>query len=244
MKKKRKYVGENLKWFLDFLPDDVYDSLSNDDKLHYREYRRFQRFIGEGNLRIEKLQKQIDLLQNKIREERIKIKGVDSEHSSWNEKMKIHYNHINHLHKDFTFGCSISRRDRSSKSQKLKDGKLRNLKENELPIEKESYKGKEITKNYLWYSRVENSKFRCGIYLGKEEKIRTFLGELYNEDWSKDDIEDLRSELRGILSQYTRYKVFNSNWETFDDETHNLKSVSDWCKKMGDKRYEWGGMKG
>ena len=88
MSKKRKYVGEELKWFMDFLPDEVYKGLSKEDYTNYREYRRYQRFIGEGTQRIEKYQKQIESLNKKINQEKEKIKGVDIEHSGWEQKMK------------------------------------------------------------------------------------------------------------------------------------------------------------
>lgn len=244
MGKKRRYVGEKLKWFMDFLPDEVFNSLSEEEQVNYREYRRYQRFIGEGNQKIEKYQRQIESLNKKIKKEKEKIKGIDTEHSSWEQKMKIHYYEINHLYKDFTFGVSITRRDRSSKSQKIKEGRIRkNVLDEDYGVEKNTYKGKEITKNYLWYSRVSTSKYKPSIYLGKEENLRLFLGELYDEDWSKDDIDTVKDELRSIISQYTRYKVFHTDWKTFDSETHNLQTIKEWCDKMGDKRYEWGGMK-
>lgn len=242
MTKKRKYVGENLKWFMDFLPEDVYKSLSKEDFTHYREYRRYQRFIGDSNIRVDKMEKQIKSLQEKVKQEKLKIKGIDSEHSGWEEKMKIHYDHISNLHKDFSFWCSISIRNRTSVSQKIRDGKVRKNKlDTEFGIEKKQYGEKGLKTNFLWYSRIENSKHRCGIYLGKEENIRKFLSELYKEDWSKDDVDDVKTEMKGIISQYSRHKIFNSTWEQFKLETHNLKSIKDWCDKVGDKRYEWGG---
>ena len=108
-------------------------------------------------------------------------------------------------------------------------------------VEKETYKGKKITKNYLWYSRITTSKYKPSIYLGKEENLRMFIGELFNEDWSNEDMEFVKDELRSIISQYTRFKVFHSDWKTFNSETHNLHTIKEWCDKIGDKRYDWGG---
>ena len=244
MKKKRKYVGENLKWFMDFLPEEVYNSLSKEDFEHYREYRRYQRFIGESNIRTDKMKKQIKVLQNKVNQEQLKIKGVDSEQSGWEQKMKIHYDHISNLHKEFPFWCSISKRNRTSVSKRTKDGDVRvNKKDNEFGVTKNKYGNKELKDNYLWYSTVENSKHSFGLYLGKEENIRNFLSELYNEDWIKDSIEDVRSEMKIIISQYSRHKIYHSNWEQIELETHNLQSLKEWCDKVGDVRYEWSGSK-
>jgi hypothetical protein len=40
MKKKKTYIGQGLKWFVDFLPDELFNSLNEDERRSYREYRR------------------------------------------------------------------------------------------------------------------------------------------------------------------------------------------------------------
>ena len=192
-KKKRKYVGENLKLFMDFLPEEIYRNLNKEDYRNYKEYRRYQRFIGESNIRVDKMEKEITKLQTKINNEKLKIKGVDSEHSGWEQKMVLHYDGISYLHKDLHFWCSTSPRKRTSKSKRTKDGNVRlNKKDTEYGIQKNSYKGEELKDNYLWYSRIENSNIRKDIYLGHESDIRNFLSDILNENWSKDDISEVK----------------------------------------------------
>ena len=79
--------------------------------------------------------------------------------------MKIHYDSISNLHKDFSFWCSISIRNRTSVSKRIKDGDVRKNKlDTEFGVEKNQYGKQELKNNFLWYSRIENSKHRCGLY--------------------------------------------------------------------------------
>ena len=223
MKKKRTYIGEGLKWFVDFLPNDVFSSLNEDERRSYREYRRYQMEIGESLVRIKKFQKQLETLQKNISIENIKIKG-NSEVDGWEMKMKMFYDKVNHIDKNFSLNCSVERRDRSSTTKKIKDGTLKRYKK-DSPILKNTYGKKEIGKIVYLYGRVENSVFRQPIYLGDETNVRIELGKLFKEDWLDEPYEYLKDELRSLMSQYSRYHIFHNKWEGFKTETHNLNST-------------------
>jgi hypothetical protein len=242
-KKKKTYIGGDLKWFVDFLPDVVFHSLNEDDRRSYREYRRYQKEIGESLVRIEKFKKQLETLQKNISNENIKIKGTD-EVDGWERKMKNFYDKVNHIDKNFSLNCSVERRDRSSVTKKIKDGTLKRFKKDHTL--KNTYGKKEIGKVVKLYGRVENSVFRQPIYLGDETHVRMELGKLLKEDWLDEPYEYLKDELRSLMSQYSRYHIFHNKWEGFKGETHNLKSIIEWCKWCDDNgvdRYEWGGVK-
>lgn len=243
MKKKKTYIGQELKWFVDFLPDDVFNSLSEEERVNYREYRRYQKEIGEGLVRMSKHQEKIDKLNKLIQLENHKIKG-DSENSGWEMKMKMFYDKVNHIDKNFHLNCSVERRDRTSVSKKINDGELVRFKKDH--ILKKNYGEKEIGKVYKLYGRVENSVFRQPIYLGDEFNIRLELSKLLDEDFSKESYDILKDELRILMSQYSRHFIFHKKWEGFKGETHNLKSIIEWCRwceENGVDRYDWGGMK-
>lgn len=243
MKKKKRYVGEGLKWFVDFLPKEVFDSLTEKERKDYQGYRNYQRHIGDSTLKISNFQKEIEKLTNLIKEEQFKIKG-DIDNSGWEMKMKIHYDKINHIDKNFQLNCSIERRDRTSLSKRYIDGEIKTFKS--VPILKKQYGEKDIERVYKLYGRVENTQNRKQIYFGDEKEIRNVLSEIYGEDWSNEPYEFLKDELRILISQYSRYKIFHNKWEGFKKEKHNMKSVKDWCvwcEKNGIDRYEWGGKK-
>jgi hypothetical protein len=243
MNKKKRYIGEGLKWFVDFLPNEVFNSLSKEERVNYQGYRNYQRHIGDSNLKISNYQKQIEKLTNLIKDEQFKIRG-DFENGGWELNMKMFYDKINHIDKNFHLNCSVERRDRTSISKKINDGELVRFKKDH--ILKKTYGETEIGKVYKLYGRVENSTYRQQIYLGDETNIRLVLGKLLDEDFSNDPYDILKDELRILMSQYSRYLIFHKKWEGFKGETHNLKSMIEWCKwceENGVNRYEWGGIK-
>ena len=104
------YVGENTRWFMDYLPKRVFDSLSSEHRKYYREYRRNQRFIGDSQKKVDEIQKEIDSLQKLIRSEKEKQR-------KWEEKLKMYYDEISHLDDNFKFGCSVEYRKRKSRKE-------------------------------------------------------------------------------------------------------------------------------
>jgi hypothetical protein len=243
MKKKKRYVGEGQKRFFDFLPPVVFNSLTEEERVNYRGYRSNQKYIGESTLKILKFQKEIEKLNNHIKEEQFKIKG-DFENGGWEMKVKMFYDKITHIDKNFQLNCSIERRDRTSLSKRYIDGEVKTFKK--VPILKKQYGEKDIERVYKLYGRVENTQHRKQIYFGDEKEVRKVISDIYGEDWTSDPYEFLKDELRTLVSQYSRYKIFHQKWEGFLKEKHNMKSVKDWCVwciENGVDRYEWGGKK-
>jgi hypothetical protein len=243
MKKKKRYIGEGQKWFVDFLPKEVFLSLTEEERVNYQGYRNYQRHIGDSNLKISNYQKEIEKLTNLIKEEQFKIKG-DFENEGWEMNVKMFYDKITHIDKNFQLNCSIEIRDRTSISKKFKDGEVKTFKN--VPVIKSQYKEKDLERVYKIYGRVENSVHRKPIYFGDEIKVRKVISQIYQEDWTTEPYEYLKDEMRILISQYSRYQIFHHKWEGFKSETHNLKSISDWCTwctKNGVDRYEWGGKK-
>jgi hypothetical protein len=241
-KSRKKYVGEGTKFFINFLPDDIFNSFSEEEKLSYREYRRYQRFCGEGGLRIKKYQLEIEKLNQKINEERKKIKGIMDE-DGWEKKMEFFYNDVSHLDKNLKLNVSIEKRNRTSKSKKVIDGELPTI---SFERTNKTYKGKKLDNNFKFYGRVENLSNRKDFYFGDEVDMRKGLEEIFFEDWSKDDFDSVKDELKSIMSQFSRYHIFKSDLMEFKVESYNIKSLVEWCKwceENGVNRYEWGGMR-
>jgi len=95
---------------MDYLPKRVFDSLTTEHRKYYREYRRNQRFVGDSQMKVVEIQKEIDSLQKLIRSEKDKQR-------KWEEKLKMYYDEISHLDDNFKFGCSVEYRKRKSRKE-------------------------------------------------------------------------------------------------------------------------------
>jgi hypothetical protein len=238
MKRNKTYIGKNTRWFMDYLPNVVFNKLSEKDRKHYREYRRYQRYIGESQERIQKLRSQIEKIKQQISDERIKIDGDGKGNDGWKYKQKMYYDEVSYLNKKFKFSCTIEFRDRSSKSlkKKLKDDGGGQF------SYRTTYGKKGIKPVILLYSNIVTTSFRKSIYLGKEDVVRDRIGNLYNEDITNDSREILLDDyLRPLLCQYSRYHIHSKGWDWFRERTHNLDTITKWGVKLGDDRYDWGG---
>jgi len=243
MKKKKSYIGEGQKRFISYLPDEVFNSLTPDERESYRNYRQNQKNIGNSLIKISKYQDQIRKLNLLIKGEKNKING-DGENGGWEMNLKRYYERIIHIDRNFHLNCSIEKRDRSSVSKRIKEGIQTRVKKDH--ILKNTYGKKEIGPVIKLYGRVENLQNRQQIYLGDERKVRKILGELLNENFMEDPFEFVKDEMKSLLSQYSRYKIYHNKWEGFKGETHNLNSIIEWtiwCENNGINRYEWGGNK-
>lgn len=241
--KNKNYKSEGERFFLEYLHRDIFYSLTEKERRFYREYRRYHRFLFEGNEKISQLEKEIEIRKKKISEIKSQIKG-NEEYSGWMDKMKLNFERIQHRFSDLNFTVSVGFRDRKKEIQKnLQDyesGKRRRKKDLRIQTH---YNGKKILeKNLKMYVRVTRTKdlFR-NIYVGGEEDVRSFLSDVFQEDWSKDPIEFVRDEMRKVYESYTRYYIFHNDWSKYLNKTssHNLKVLRNWYEEVGDERYDW-----
>lgn len=240
MKRKKDYKSRGEKFFLDFLPDEVFNSLKPKEREDYKKYRDNHRYMFNGKNQIKEWEEKISKLRGKIKEKKIQING-DDENSGWKQKMMIGYEGIQKYSKDFQFNISVGFRYRKGKildnEEKYKSGKIGTKKDLRNQT---TFKGKNLQSNPLLYLRITRTKdvFK-NLYVGKEEDVRSLIGNLYKEDWSKEPIDNVKDEIRVIYSTYTRYHVFHSNWNKFFKDKHTFDGVMEWCKKMGDDLYQW-----
>jgi hypothetical protein len=255
MGKRKEYRSKNEKFFIDFLPQEIFDSLKPKEKENYKKYRDNHRYLFQGNKQISDWEKEISQLKEKIRNKKFQINGgiknerinpIDGilegdEVVGWKTKMMIGYEGIQHLSKDYQFNISVGFRYRKGKilqnEEKYEGGKTGKKKELRNQT---TFKGESLQSHPFLYIRITRTKdvFK-NLYVGKEEDVKSLLGSLTKEDWSTVSIEFVKEEIRFLYSSYTRYQVFKSNWKEFFKGKHNFQSVIEWSKKMGDERYKW-----
>lgn len=112
---KRDYISRGSEYFIEFLPPKVYEELwGTENEKFYKKYRFYHRHIYMSEQKIKGYRKEIEKLNRKIKEERIKIHGTP-EKDGWKLKILEGYTRIGHLSKiskDYEFYCSVSLRDK------------------------------------------------------------------------------------------------------------------------------------
>jgi hypothetical protein len=113
--KKRDYKSKDNRFFIDFLPQEVFDNLSTENRKNYKLYRDNHRYIHQGEQQILDWKKEIDKLKKKIKDKELQIKGSD-DGKGWKDKMLEGYSQIGYLSKEYEFWCSVNLRKRKSKT--------------------------------------------------------------------------------------------------------------------------------
>lgn len=240
MKRKKDYKSRSEKFFLEYLPQEVFDSLKPKEREDYKKYRDNHRYMFNGKNQIKKWEEEISKLRDKIKEKKLQIYG-DDENSGWKQKMMIGYQGIQHYSKDFQFNISIGFRYRKSEIYKNEEDYKLGKKGSKKPLREQThFKGKKLQPNPKLYLRITRTKdvFK-NLYVGSEDDVRREIGNLNKEDWSKESLELLKDEVRYMYSSYIRYHVFHSNWKEFLKGKHSFPSVIEWSKNMFDELYQW-----
>ena len=216
MKRKKDYRSKGEKFFLEYLPTEVFDSLKPKERVNYKKYRDNHRYLFNGKNQIKQWEEEISKLRKKIKDKKLQING-DGEYSGWKDKMMIGYQGVQHYSKDFQFNLSIGFRYRKSKIYKNEEDYKLGKKGSKKDLREQThFKGMELQPNPKLYLRITRTKdvFK-NLYVGSEEDVRNMFGNLYKEDWSKESLEYLKDEVRCMYSSYIRYHVFHSNWKEF-----------------------------
>jgi len=240
MKRKKDYRSKGEKFFLEYLPTEVFDSLKPKERVNYKKYRDNHRYLFNGKNQIKEWEEEISKLRKKIKDKKSQING-NGEYSGWKEKMMIGYQGVEKYSKDFQFNISIGFRYRKSEILKNEEDYKMGKKGSKKPLREQThFKGKKLQPNPKLYLRITRTKdvFK-NLYVGSEEDVRREIGNLNKEDWSKESLELLKDEVRYMYSSYIRYHVFHSNWKEFFKGKHSFPSVIEWSKKMSDVIYQW-----
>ena len=218
-----------------------------------QEYRTYHRTLHGIRERINTNEQLIKKLKEEIKKDKYRIKERANEkypEDGYEELVGRRFEKLSHLYDDYKFSVSITRTNRSSdsfnKNQKDMEllGKLNTTEGNSR---KQFYGGKKIGKVITWNAQIKSNNHKHSlipdigdqnkkiknISLGTEDVIRKNLGTLYDLDYSKDDIEEIKNEWRTILRTYSNWYITKKGWKGLKLDTHSKEKIVDWCIKMG-----------
>ncbi len=124
--KKKDYKSKMEEFFIDFLPTEVFNNLSPDERKQYKLYRDNHRYIYQGEQQILEWKREIEKLRKKIKDMEFQIKGSDYG-KGWKDKMLEGYSQIGYVSEDYEFSCSVNLRKRKSKTLIYKEKGIENM---------------------------------------------------------------------------------------------------------------------
>ena len=213
MKNILNYRAREEKFFLDYLPDELFINLTEPQRISFRKLRENHMLIQKAESEIEDLNNEIKERKEHINKIKHKIEGT-TERPGYMLKMQSAEAELNKLIINFSFSVSIG--FRSHKTKKKTNG---------------------TPKLYLRIQR-KTREFK-NIYIGTEEYAKLILEELAANSWKTIPTEIVKEEIKLLYGSYVRYFIWKKNWDEFFKEKHGISSVKDWALDMGKDYLRW-----
>jgi|TARA_B100001093_G_scaffold280557_1_gene268010 hypothetical protein len=211
MSRLLKYRCESEVFFKDYLPDEFFINLSEEQRISFRKLR-------ESHLLVEIKNKELAILKKEIKERQKVFKkltaniGTKNHPNSHKGKLHIASQSLQELSKLFKFSISVGLRYHDTSNKK----------------------------NPKFYLRVKShdNNFK-NIYVGRPNDIKNSLYKIRNFSFEEYNNDDLKLELRLLYTVYIRYFVWENNWKTFFSQKHQLKDVEYWSLLMNNEFLRW-----
>ena len=202
MKKEEYYDFQ-----IEYLQNNEYDSLNDEDKKHLLNLRNLNRRRKQHQRWIDKNQRIVD---EYLRREQM-VKDIKKEE-------RIVFDDVSLLKKRIFPYITIYKKDETSKS----------LKNKIVHYQRNTYKGEPLKKREIWYctirmrtNKINNQK---NIYLGKTEKVEKILN-WYNDEkrFNRSD-NQIKNQTTIMLLDFFVPHV-NDGWEKFTSNNYSLEKV-------------------
>ena len=213
MKNILNYRAREEKFFLDYLPDELFINLTENQRINFRKLRENHLLIQKAESEIKDLNSEIKERKDLIKKIKHKIEGT-TERPGYLLKMQSANTELNKLIINFSFSISIGFRSHKTKN-----------------------KTKGTPKLYLRIQRTSR-EFK-NIYIGTEEYAKLILEELTSTSWKTIPAEIVKDEIKLLYGSYVRHFIWKKNWNGFFEEKHSLSSVKDWALDMGKDYLRW-----
>ena len=205
MKKKQPINTDHLKYQIQYLSDEKYFSISEEDKESLNRVRNLIRYISQHESWFSKNQKVIDDItrrKNLIRKHTKELREVVQE--------------VSLLKTNVVPMITIYKKDESSNSFK------QNRRKFEKRMMNKTYGGKPLEKRVVWSTTIRmvgGGGVQKNIYLGSDEKVREVLKRITGDDPTKWGDNRIKNKMTELLKVYLTPHL-KDGWESFIDESH------------------------
>jgi len=211
MSRLLKYRCESEVFFKDYLPDEFFINLSEEQRISFRKLRESHLLVQEKNKKLSVLKKEIKEKQKELKELTASL-GTKNHPNSHKGKLHVASQSLQELSKLFKFSISVGLR----------------------------YHDTSRKKNPKFYLRVKShdNNFK-NIYVGRPNDIKKSLFKIRNFSFENYNNDDLKLEIRLLYTVYIRHFVWGKNWKTFFIQKHQLKDIEQWCLSMSNEFLRW-----
>ena len=167
MKKKsnRTHKSSKEKYYIPYLPDEVFENLTPELRKTQQEYRTYHKTLHGIRERINTNELLIKKLKGEIENDKYRIKkGANEKYpeDGYEELVGFRFEKLSHLYDDYKNSISITRKNRSSSSFKKNQEDLEKygrLETTEGNMRKQFYGGKEISEIITFNAQIKSNNY-------------------------------------------------------------------------------------
>ena len=219
---EKSFQSRERGYFVEYLPNEVFKSLSKDERSWYSKYRN-------RHLNYHKLQKEGEDIQTQIDELKVLLNEKKREVKKYEREVFKFYDKVKHLDKKIEF-LLWSEEEWRNKKQCEKDPTITPKKRVVFRVE------------YKLGGQTQRKKISCGT---RETLPQLLNGYKYkNKDYKTVDNEVILHELNiNFIGSYVFYHIYKNGYTHFHNHPHNLKKVVEWFNEYEKEYGKWEGFK-
>ena len=219
---EKQFISQGRRYFVEFLPEEVFKGLSKEEKSNHSKYRHRHRTYHKKLKEVEELEVQVQELKNLIKNKKLLVKGYEREVFKYYDKVK-------HLDKNLEFLWWEEEEWRNKKICKRNPS----VKPQKRVVYRVEYK-------------LGGRRVRKKISCGSRKKIPQLLNgyKNRNKNYLELDKDNIQNELKcGYMAGYISYHLYKYGYNHFHNTPHNLKSVVEWFNTYDETNGKWEGFK-
>ena len=179
----REFQTKERKYFIDFLPNSIFNSFTINERSNYSKYRDRHRKYHKGL-------NELDELKNKIEELKVQLKLKGNDIKSHEKDLQTYYDGVKHLDKKIDFNAWVETEWRNKKKC-LDDNSL-----------KPNWRVSVIVEFKLRGSRIRK-RFYCGNWKKTKQTLDKHIGK--EEHFISKEEEDIRWILQDYIESFSRW---------------------------------------